>query len=718
MAYLYTTEIHTPGSSYGYYKGYLSYSTSETDTSYTITLSDMGEVWRSTGSSSSTYSTSYTGTVSGSVGSYFTRTASKGTRSATMSSSTGSKYISFGSSSGSQTIAKTTSAQTVVISFTWKPQNSTAYTASKTITIPAKAQDVRYIYYKKDPAEDTTITNMPSTQSFVYGQGIVTLSSKVPTRSGYVFKEWYIPSISGSHYQPGQSWSNKNSTYTLYTRWDYATYTITYNLNGGTGTAPASQPKNYGTPIVVQNIEEGTEKTGYDFLGWASESNAAAATWKPGDNLTAEGNRTLYAVWKLKTYLVTYNGNKPGSAAADVEGVPGNQTKKYGEDLTLIPSTPTLEGYTFKTWNTLQNPTTLNPGELYSPGQTYTSNNSLSLYAQWKKNHGNPTISNVVCKRITEVVNNGVTSYAPADDGELFQLTFNCTFDLTGAAGTNRNFVITYATSALAPSTISFDDLIENGDYQSSISSDTEIGTVNIISKKYWPSKTFSANSAHNFTIRIEEVFEEDSYAAATTTYLSRAFFILDFGSEGYTIGIGKAAADLTNLSPANARLDIDIPAYFLNSIEIPTPTENAQAATKEYVDTLAADYIVNTGTQQRTGTSGSITWRYTLYKSGKAEAFGTYTNTSQHAAATNQWNGFYRYNISTLNLPNRFTWSNIDAVTMGYAHCSTGIAIPSCRTISTTKIENIEIDSSFAGPCEAGALSFSIRVEGTYQTS
>lgn len=633
MAYLYTTEIHTPGSSYGYYKGYLSYSTSETDTNYTITLNDMGEVWRSTGSSSSTYSTSYTGTVSGSVGSgpYFTRTASKGARSATMSSSTGSKYISFGPSSGSQTITKTTSAQTVVISFTWKPQNSTSYSNSITITIPAL--DVRYIYYKKDPAEDTTITNMPSTQSFVYGQGTITLSPKYPQRPGYIFKEWYIPSISGSHYQPGQSWSNKNATYTLYTRWNYAEYTITYNLNGGTGTAPSPQTKKYGTPIVVQNIEQGTEKTGYDFLGWASESNAAAATWKPGDNLTAEGNRTLYAVWKLKTYLVTYNGNKPGSAAADVEGVPGNQTKKYGEELTLIPSTPTLEGYTFKVWNTQSD----GNGTDYSPGGTYNSNNALNLYAQWKKNHGNPTINNVVCKRITKVVNDGVTSYKPADDGELFQLTFNCTFDLTGTAGTNRNFVITYATSALTPSTISFNDLIENGDYQFTISSDTEIGTVNIISKKYWPSKTFSANSAHNFTIRIEEVFEGDSYAAATTTYLSRSFFILDFGSEGYTIGIGKAAADIVNPILSDARLDIDIPAYFLNSIEVPTPIENAQAATKEYVDNKI---IYNSET------INNVEWRYIIFGNHAVAGFwGHFT------PSVSTWNGI-NYATTSVTYP------------------------------------------------------------------
>ncbi len=39
-------------------------------------------------------------------------------------------------------------------------------------------------------------------------------------------------------------------------------------------------------------------RSGYDFIGWSTNSSAMTSTWKAGDTITVTGNTTLYAVWK------------------------------------------------------------------------------------------------------------------------------------------------------------------------------------------------------------------------------------------------------------------------------------------------------------------------------------------------------------------------------------------------------------------------------------
>lgn len=80
-----------------------------------------------------------------------------------------------------------------------------------------------------------------------------------------------------------------------------------------------------------------------------------------------------YTPW---THTVSYNANG-GS------GVPSNQTKTYGTNLTLSSTKPTREGYEFIGWNTNADGT----GTSYNTGSTYTKDQNggtVTLYAQWK----------------------------------------------------------------------------------------------------------------------------------------------------------------------------------------------------------------------------------------------------------------------------------------------------------------------------------------------
>lgn len=77
------------------------------------------------------------------------------------------------------------------------------------------------------------------------------------------------------------------------------------------------------------------------------------------------------------SYSVTYNANG-GS------GAPAKQTKWKDQNLKLSTTKPTKTGYTFLGWSTSN--TATSPNGNYDPGDTYTANANLSLYAVWKAN--------------------------------------------------------------------------------------------------------------------------------------------------------------------------------------------------------------------------------------------------------------------------------------------------------------------------------------------
>ena len=111
-------------------------------------------------------------------------------------------------------------------------------------------------------------------------------------------------------------------------------------------------------------------RTGYSFQGWATTSSASSGVT---GYYTPEKSLTLYAIWKINTYTVSYNANG-GS------GAPASQTKTYGVNLTLSDTVPTRTGYIFQGWNTSSSASYAQ----YQPGGTYTGNSNLTLYAVWK----------------------------------------------------------------------------------------------------------------------------------------------------------------------------------------------------------------------------------------------------------------------------------------------------------------------------------------------
>lgn len=178
-------------------------------------------------------------------------------------------------------------------------------------------------------------------------------------------------------------------------------------------------------------------RTGYTLSGYSQNASATTADLAPGDTLwwTATGNWshtfTVYCVWRLNTYAVTYNANG-GS------GAPEPQTKTYGVNLTLSSTVPTRTNYTFLGW------ATSSTGEvIYQPGGTYTANEPVTLYAIWSVAAG---VLNTVTD--TNIGSSGTATWTKISEAHTYKLVLSCsnapnvTVDNIAAGTSSESFTI------------------------------------------------------------------------------------------------------------------------------------------------------------------------------------------------------------------------------------------------------------------------------------
>ena len=153
----------------------------------------------------------------------------------------------------------------------------------------------------------------PSAQTYTYASsGNVTLSSTVPTRSGYTFLGWSTSSTATSaSYSAGGNFSQSTaSNTTLYAIWR-KTITITYNANNGSGAPSASTGYIYnaGTNVSITLSSTTPTRAGYTFLGWNTSSSATSSSYSAGTAYNFSENTTLYAVWDY-TGVIRIGSNK------------------------------------------------------------------------------------------------------------------------------------------------------------------------------------------------------------------------------------------------------------------------------------------------------------------------------------------------------------------------------------------------------------------------
>lgn len=147
-------------------------------------------------------------------------------------------------------------------------------------------------------------TGGPGTLIKTYGVDLTIPKDKIPYRTGYVFKEWNAAADgSGTLKNPGNTIVG-NRDLTMYAIWTPATYTVTYNANGGT-VSPASK-------IVTYNSTYGTLATptriGYVFNGWYTKATGGTQVTSSTKVTTAK-NHNIYAQWIAKQLTIIFHKN-------------------------------------------------------------------------------------------------------------------------------------------------------------------------------------------------------------------------------------------------------------------------------------------------------------------------------------------------------------------------------------------------------------------------
>ena len=320
--------------------------------------------------------------------------------------------------------------------------------------------------YTKTTAQTYTISynanggyNAPASQTKVHGVTL-TLSSTIPYRFNYEFLGWSTSSsATTATYTAGGSYTG-NASVTLYAVWMYkpATYTVSYDANGGTG-APGRQTKTYGVTLTLTTIQP--TRRNYLFLGWSKDRNATSASYSAGGSYTDNADVTLYAVWRYdpETYTVRYDAN--GGT-----GAPASQTKTYGVPLTLSAVKPTRAGYEFLGWST--DPTTMLTD--YAPGERYTDEASVTLYAVWRyipktyevkydaNGGGNTPASQTKTEDVTLILTSTIpTRYGYTFKGWATTSTATTATYQAGGSYTANESVTLYAVWEINTYTVSFD---------------------------------------------------------------------------------------------------------------------------------------------------------------------------------------------------------------------------------------------------------------------
>jgi uncharacterized repeat protein (TIGR02543 family) len=335
---------------------------------------------------------------------------------------------------------------------------------------------------------------------------------------------------------------------------------VKYDANGGSG-APGTQTKYYNKTLTLSSTKP--TRAGYTFKGWATSKTATTANYQPGGSYTANAATTLYAVWQINTWKVSYNNNGGTGTIA-------NQTKTYGKSLTLSNGSGfSKTGYTLKSWNT----NSAGTGTTYNLGASYTGNAALSLYAKWQINTWAVTYNKNTTDTVSNMPNNQTKTYnqtltlssnTPTRTGYTFQGWATSSSSTTvaykaGASYTGNAALNLYAVWKVNTYTLSVDGLLDN----ESATNINGYGTFDI----YLNGSLASGNSPDfyqkvdygtkyeikNIKATAGHTYKGVHYGSLSGTVgTSGATIILAFTTDTYTIYYNKNTTDAVENMPSN----------------------------------------------------------------------------------------------------------------------------------------------------------------------
>lgn len=241
-------------------------------------------------------------------------------------------------------------------------------------------------YYGNDSGGPTA-ENIPLPQSVEY-DATVTLSSEIPTRSGYLFLNWNTESSgTGIVYSAGDSIPNVQSNINLYAQWRQLPpliHSLTYHGNDFGGATAQNIPDAI-TVADGQSVKLSSlipSRVGYRFKAWNTMPNGTGISYAPSATIgpiTADSH--LYAQWEeLPIRYIYFKANDCCGPMAYCLPCP---LKTYENQSVMIPCCiPCRPCFCFIGWNTRSD----GCGTWYAPGQIISVRNTDKyLYAQWSQ---------------------------------------------------------------------------------------------------------------------------------------------------------------------------------------------------------------------------------------------------------------------------------------------------------------------------------------------
>jgi len=354
-------------------------------------------------------------------------------------------------------------------------------------------------------------------------------------------------------------------------------YAVSYLANGGSD-APSAQTKWHDESLVLSSTKP--KRTDCVFRRWNTSQADSGTAYNPGSTYAANAKMSLYAIWNP---LIQYLPNASGVGA-----MPTTQTKTYGVSTSLSSNVPTRSGYVFDGWYK----NAAGTGTKYAPGQSYTSNDALTLYAKWLKVPSAPTIRSIAVVRCGS---NGT----PDDAGTYCKVTAEWSVDTTSDTVAGNTGTVTGTIKAQGTSTtraITFSS-------GASGTSGTALAIVN----------GCDTDAQYYVTVTVTD----KASSTSRSDVLTRAKYVMDFHEGGNGIGVGCAA-------PADG-FECGWPAQFDEDLKV-LGTISAENLTESF-DNVVSNVISASGTWTVSGASvrkcGHLCQLYLYVKNSAALAAG-----------------------------------------------------------------------------------------------
>jgi len=301
---------------------------------------------------------------------------------------------------------------------------TTSYTPSANITLnPVWNPKTYTVSFNKNGV--TRSGTVPGNQTWLESTTPLTLSGNTGSlvRDGYTFGGWATSANAPQTPITTYATTSETLTQTLYAVWTPISYSVTYQLNNGDGTAP-TQASRYANETFT--VAARPTRSGYQFADWFDGKSGydANATYRVETSTV-----TLTARW-VPVYTLHYTLN--GSS-----DTPEADTTAVGGTVVQLAAAPTRPGYTFTGWLGRNN--TLLPAS-----DTFTIVEDSNMIAQWTAISRSVTYNTAGASSDTPTVTSKIIndSFSLASAPTRAGYLFDGWFDGTDLYGAQANYVV------------------------------------------------------------------------------------------------------------------------------------------------------------------------------------------------------------------------------------------------------------------------------------